>query len=167
MKGKYNKNIVKFIIESYNKGKNTVEIANDLKTYNTTIRRILMRNNVRIRNYSEANGIVKGNPFEDLEDDQTLYWLGYIATDGNVSNTHNGIRLNCGEKDKYILNKYIKFLNSKVRIQRQFNKKYNIFEYSVGFGNEEVKKFLVNLGITPRKSLTLELKIPISYSLLR
>lgn len=56
-----------FIIEKYVAGQNAKAIATELGTYNTTIRRILLRNNISLRGVSEVNRIVKHNPLS-IED---------------------------------------------------------------------------------------------------
>lgn len=48
------------------------------------IKRILKKNNVRIKSYTEVRSLVKGNPFMNLNDPEVQYWLGWLATDGNI-----------------------------------------------------------------------------------
>lgn len=102
------------IVEKYNNGQNTLSLAKELKTYNTTIRRILLRNNVKIRSYSEAQCKVKYNPFS-LEKSQ--YWLGLLATDGCITNGR--IILDLHERDKEILDKYIEHIQAPINLNRQ------------------------------------------------
>ncbi len=51
------------IVEKYNNKVNTVILARELGTYNTTIRRILLRNNIKLRSSGEVQAKVKSNPF--------------------------------------------------------------------------------------------------------
>lgn len=163
---KYSEDKVKNIIKLYKEGKTQKEIAELFNTYNTTIRRILKRNEINIRSNSEVQSKVKHNPFKNLDDDETLYWLGYLAADGNVSLNRNRINISSNTDPEH-LKKYIKFLNSNVSLNKQLNKKYNCFEYSVNFRSDKVKDYLIQLGITPKKSLTLELLIPLSFPFVR
>ena len=163
---KYSEDKVKYIIQEYKKGRTQKDIANELGTYNTTIRRILLRNNIKVLGNDKLQTVVKHNPFLDLEDDETLYWLGYLIADGNVSKERNRINISTN-KDPDHLKRYISFLKSPVKLLKYKNKRFNCWEYSVNFANKEVKEYLISLGITPKKSLDLCINFPVSYSLLR
>lgn len=162
----YTREKVDEIVAIYHRGANATEIATRFGTYNTTIRRILIREGITLRGPSETNSRIKKNPFEDLNKDAVQYWLGYIIADGNVSEARNRINIST-VKDPEHLKKYIEFLGIDLKISEYFNKKYSTTEYSVNFQNKAVKEYLVSLGITPRKSLTMELKIPLTFAMLR
>jgi hypothetical protein len=150
---------------SYISGLNTVIIANKYDTYNTSIRRILLRNNIVLRPVGFDQRKVKDNPFIDINNSEVQYWIGLLATDGCITN--DSIVLQLQEKDKYLLDKYCKFLGGTIKVNKYYNKKYNIFEYYVKFKNPSIKKTLIEYGIIPQKSFNLCLNIPITYSLLR
>lgn len=153
------------ILNLYKSGMNTVILSNRFNTYNTSIRRILLRNNIIIRTVGFDQRFVKNNPFIDITNSNVQYWIGLLATDGCITN--NSIVLQLKEEDKYILEEYCKFLGSSIKVNTYYNKKYNIVEYYVKFKNPHVQKTLIEYGITPRKSFTLSLNIPITFSLLR
>ena len=163
---KYSEDKVKYIIKEYKKGRTQKDIAKELKTYNTTIRRILLRSNVEVLGNDKQQAVVKHNPFLDLQDDETLYWLGYLIADGNVSSNRNRINI-ATNKDPEHLKKYISFLESPVKLTKYKNKRFKCWEYSVNFANKEVKEYLISLGITPNKSLDVKINFDVSYSLLR
>ena len=163
---KYPKEKVDYIVKEYKKGRTQKDIAEELGTYNTTVRRILKRENVEVFGNDRQQAIVIHNPFLDLNDDETLYWLGYLIADGNVSFSRNRINIS-SNKDPEHLKKYIRFLNAPVKLNKYLNKKYDCWEYSVNFANKTVKQYLINLGITPRKSLDIQINFPVSYPLLR
>jgi hypothetical protein len=154
----------KYIIEQYNKGNNTNLIAKELGTYNTTIRRILLRNNITLRNVSEANSKVKFNVFQ-TENEETFYWFGFLAADGYVGNKENTIGLGLQEKDLDHLIKYSKYIGVDVKSYK--NKKFNVIEHKVYFKNKKINSFLKSIGITENKSNTLCLKIPLNFHILR
>lgn len=154
------------ILLLYEQGLSQKEIADKFKTYNTSIKRILERNNIRIKGISEMQEIVKENPFSDLEKEEVRYWLGYLIADGNVSNERNRINIS-SSKDKEHLEKYLKFIGNGVKLNTYLNKKYNVNEYSVNFSSVKTKEFLISIGITPKKSLNLELKVPLNSHMLR
>lgn len=144
------------IINLFLEGASPTEIAKLFNTYNTTIRRILLRNKFKLKTPSEAQTTVKNNPFEDLNSREVQYWLGMLISDGNLSdpiksNSKYTIDLSLSEKDKNHLQKYIKFLNYDINLHSTKNKKYSTNMYSVRFGNKSIHSFLCSLGITPKK----------------
>lgn len=135
-----------YIVNEYTKGRHTNEIAKELGTYNTTIRRILLRNKVELRGIGLAQRLLKDNPFMSNAD----YWLGLLATDG--CNTKGAIILELQEQDRHILEDYQKFLGGQVNINTTNHKASGKILYRVSFRNSEVTTYLSSLGITPRKS---------------
>ena len=164
---KYSEDKVNKILLLHKQGLNPTEIAKELNTYNTTIRRILLKEGLTPRTQSQERAVVKTNPFIDLNDQQVQYWLGYIAADGNISKAPRN-RVNVSTNlDPDHLNKYIKFIGYPIKLLKYLNKKYQVWEYSVNFANKEVRDYLVELGLTPNKSLTLKLNFPITWHFLR
>mgnify|MGYP003328708145 CR=1 FL=1 len=155
---KYNN---KQIIDMYKNGMTATAIAIQLKTYNTTIRRILLRNNIRLRSNSEIQARVKVNPFL-LKTEKSKYWFGYFLADGNLCGNRVNISTN---KDPEHLEKYAKYLRIKVR--KYLNKKYNVWEYSVNFYSKKIKKYLNSINIYDRKSLDLNPNIKLDRHILR
>lgn len=145
----------KEIINLYKKGMSQKEIAYKYNTWNTSIRRVLIRNNIDIISTGDRLRLVKNNPFFDLKNPETNYWLGYIAADGNVASNRPAILINTNTDPEH-LDKYVNYLKAAVNKRKQLNKKYNVYEYSVGFTNPEAYNSLIKLGITPKKSRTLK-----------
>lgn len=156
----------KEIVELYRSGKTQKEIAELLGTYNTTIRRILIRNNINLRGNSEVQSSIKENPFKNYEtDENAAYWLGYLIADGCISDGKGGYRVVINtNKDPEHLQNYADWLSRP--LNKYFNKKYNVWEYSVSFCNKQIVEKLIDLGITPKKSLTLG-NHPINTHILR
>lgn len=151
------------IIDLYNNGYSTKKIAEQLGTYNTTIRRILLSKGVKLRSYSEAQ-TSKPNMFECYSD-EAYYWIGMLAADGYIGDKVNTIYLSLQERDLHHLQKYAEFVNDKVR--SYYNSKYSIYEYRVKFRHETINKWFKSIGITARKSATLKLNIPLNWHILR
>ena len=141
-----------YIKDQYISGKSQKELASELGTYNTTIRRILIRNGVEVRPQHIARRTLARNPFDGSFDAD--YFLGYIAADGCVHSNSNRVSL-CTNKDPQILEEYIKFLGVG-KVLKYKNTTYNVMEYSVRVRDKEVHEYLQSLGLTPKKSLTLE-----------
>lgn len=156
---KYNE---KKIITRYEDGEHANSIAKSLGTYNTTIRRILLRNNIKLRGCHEAQRTVHHNPFLKPQSD---YWLGLLATDG--CNTNGALVLELKENDEYILEEYVKHIGTPINITKTYSKKFDSYQSRVAFRNREVIEFMNSIGIVPRKSLTLDLKYPISWDFFR
>lgn len=93
--------------------------------------------------------------------------MGYICADGNIAKDPiNRINI-ASNKDPEHLNKYINFLGNTVPLKKYFNKKYEVWEYTVNFCNKEIKDYLISLGITPVKSKTLKVNFPITWDFFR
>lgn len=152
------------IVKEYLQGKTTKQLAFELKTYNTTIRRILLRNNIIPRNQSESQSKII-NPFLNLKDENVQYWLGMFASDGTIGDKEYVVSLGLQERDLEHIEKYSKF--SKVPIRKVLSKKFNCIEYRVTFKNKACNLFLRSLGITPRKSKTIKMNIPLSPAFIR
>lgn len=110
--------------------------------------------------------LINFNPFENLENKEVQYWLGWLASDGCVSG--NRITISLQRKDRDVLEKFCMFLNNKINIFDGIYHKYKDFEYSkVSFRDTNTANFLNSIGITPNKSKTLELNIPLTWDFVR
>lgn len=92
------------------------------------------------------------------------YAVGLIATDGCLSS--DGRHLIFVSKDIEQLNNLKNCLGLKVKLGKHYTgrKEENIFCHRVQWGDVFLYAFLVNIGLTPNKSLTLgELVIPDEY----
>lgn len=152
------------IICDYLNGKPANQIAKELNTYNTSIRRVLLRNKIKLRNQSESQVKTK-NVFLDLEDEQTQYWLGFLAADGTVGNKENLVSLELQKKDLSHLKKYCEFVG--ISYKEIPYLKYNTVGYRATFKNKEVNSYLKSLGITDNKSKTIELNFKFNRHFIR
>src|SRR5258708_4618225 len=83
------------------------------------------------------------------------YVIGYIATDGSLS--QNGRQIYITSKDRYHLFAIRKALFLKNRIGKKASEigKKKIYSY-LQFGDVVFYQYLTNIGLTPKKSLTLQ-----------
>lgn len=151
------------IIERYSKGESTKSIANCLGTYNTTIRRILLRNNIAVRNQSEAqtdrnNMFINRTPEGD-------YWLGMLISDGYIGDKEYVIGLGLQDKDLEHLKKYSSFVKANVKSYK--HPKFEALEHRVYFKNKAINLWLKSIGITERKSSTVCINIDLNRDILR
>jgi len=150
------------IIEMYLSGKDQVVIAKHFNTYNTSIRRVLLRRNIKILSKSERDRLITPTFFNNYSDINIQYWLGVIASDGCI--TRN--RLVFEAKDKEWVENFRDFLNPKINITITQPKRGNTL-YRMSCGVKGLKEELFKYGIIPNKSLVLEWKMPITNHFLR
>ena len=165
MSKKFNKQKEQQIIEMYNKGISQKDIATYFNTFNTSIRRVLLRYNIKIRSNSELFRIVNRDIFSNLDCTETNYWLGMLATDGCVTKKAS-IVLDLHKNDKYLLEQFIEFTKAPLNLTKTTHYT-GIESYRVYFTNYDCVNTLEKYGITRRKSLTLKLNIPFNFHLLR
>src|SRR5687768_10342270 len=99
---------------------------------------------------SSTRKFIEVNPFS-ANDEESWYWLGYIAADGCITKKVNGITLI--SKDREHLEKYRAFLQKHAEKDCFIKLKYQHSGcYTVSFSNKITKDYLISLGITPKKS---------------
>lgn len=91
------------------------------------------------------------------------YWIGYIIADGNISKGYkkNSSVLSVATIDQEIVEKYLNYGEGNINIHKTPN------ITSLYFGNIQIIDYLQSIGITPKKSLTIELKFPLNFHILR
>jgi hypothetical protein len=91
---------------------------------------------------------------------ELAYAIGLIATDGNLSK--DGRHMAFVSKDMQLIKTFQNCLGIKVKIaKKQSGFKKKTFAYWVQFGDVNFYKFLISIGITPKKSKTIgSLKVP-------
>lgn len=145
--------------------KNTNEIAKLYNTYNTSIRRVLERNNISIRSYGIAQRKVNLEDIKSKEGTSDFdYFLGLLATDGCITN--NSVVLDFSEENKELLDYWNEFLGNKCNITVSIHKVFKVPQYRITFRNEEVCKYLETFGIIPNKTFNLTLKY-INWDIIR
>ncbi len=157
--------IIDKLIEEYLKGSSQLQLERKYGVTRPTILKFLKRRGYKVRQTFQRK--VNFNPFKNLADPEVQYWLGWIITDGNVYK--NRVSLNSTGKDIDVLENYCKFLKiDKSHIYRKILPNPNHDDKCVvRFTNNEVAKYLFDLGITPNKSLTVDPKIEFSDDLVR
>jgi hypothetical protein len=155
---------IQFIINSYLSGNDTYQIAKSLNSYNTSIRRVLIKHNIPLISTGERLRFVKTNPFK-LGEEKSDYFIGMLITDGCISN--NAITLSLKESDVYLLEEFAKFLSFYVKVNKYYHKAHKHYEYYVKFKNNEVCDYLNSLAEFNNKSFDLYLKVPLNWNILR
>lgn len=91
------------------------------------------------------------------------YTVGLIATDGNLSK--DGRHVNITSKDKDLLDGIKRILFLKLKLTKKARAKDKIKKYFfLQIGDVKFYKFLLKIGLTPKKSLTLDkIDVPKNY----
>ena len=166
MRTKFTTEEVKDIVDLYNKGCTQKEIASLFNTYNTSIRRILLRNNIKIRGNDIIQSYLEYDRFvNDSLSREECYYLGLLITDGCISG--KCLTLGLQEKDISILEMFAKFLGSKVKVNKYFHKKHGIFQYQVSVRNENICNNLKKLAVFDNKTNNLSLHVDLNFDILR
>ncbi|MDI6591819.1 MAG: hypothetical protein QME61_02720 [Patescibacteria group bacterium] len=94
---------------------------------------------------------------------ELAYAIGLLTTDGNLSG--DGRHMTMRSCDVQLLKTFKKCLNLSNKISETFNNGWaSKRAYRVQFGNVQFYRWLVKIGLSPRKTYTLgELKIPDKY----
>lgn len=153
------------IIKKYRGGMTQKQIADEYRTFNTSIRRVLIRNGIVPKGNNKQQRLCKHNPFK-RNDEYSNYFFGLLMTDGNIDNRHR-IRLSLNEKDGYIIEEFIKWASPKSRISKTLQKLNNSYMWSVSITNEEAYEWLIRRGNFINKSYEAKVYIPINYNILR
>ena len=94
------------IIKKYRNGMTQKQIADEYGTFNTSIRRVLIRNGIVPKGNNKQQRLCKHNPFKK-NDEYSDYFFGLLMTDGNIDDRHR-IRLALNERDGYIIEEFVK-----------------------------------------------------------
>lgn len=164
---KFSKEKEKSIINDYLSGYNTVEIANKWNTYNTSIRRVLLRNNIKIRNSVEAQSNVQECPFKD-NDEYSEYFLGLLLTDGCITRrTKNSAIISLSLIDKELMEAFQNFICPTNKLCKVLQKKYNTYMYQSSTRSKLIADWLDSKGNFYNKSYECDIYVPLTPHILR
>ena len=110
---RFSKEKERLILDDYLSGLSTVKIAEKWNTYNTSIRRVLLRNGIIPRNLKESLRTVDKNPFK-LGDEKSEYFLGLLLTDGNIYHrkNSNSVSISLSLKDEDLVKEFRNFVHN-------------------------------------------------------
>lgn len=142
--------IVQHVIEEYEKGVSARQLGFKYNVADVTITSLLKRNNVFIRNRSDAKRTnqIKEDIFDTITE-ESAYWIGFILADGNIYHPpKRSKQLNIGlaKRDWEHLEKFKKFIGSNKKL---YYGKDGVF---ISFYSNRIVKKLAEYGVVPRKS---------------
>jgi hypothetical protein len=96
---------------------------------------------------------VRRDYFKVIDSDEKAYWLGFIAADGVVyiGGRQHTVRIDLQPRDRHWIERFRDIIAPGMQITKHGDR-----SYSFGIGSQELVHDLIAIGITPRKSLTLE-----------
>lgn len=156
------------IIEDYKRGLNTVEIGKKWNTYNTSIRRVLLRYGIIPRTIKEVLSRVKHNPFQ-LGNEESEYFLGLLLTDGNICHRKesNSVCVSLSLKDKEMVEKFRDFVCPQNKVSKILQKKFNTYMYSCSVRSDLICEWLESVGNFHNKSYNCDIYVPLTSHILR
>lgn len=154
---------IKLIKEAFS---NNIPIKSISKNILHTDYRILKREcknlQIEIPKYNHFNLCI--NPFTDLNNRDTMYWLGFLAADGYIN--ENTLKLGVAEKDFDILDKFRLFLGGKAKIHHIIHHgKYP--QIYIQSRSKEIVETLHQLGYNNQKTYTFNPNFDITWDYIR
>lgn len=148
------------IIQLY-KTKSIAHIAKQYGKDPSTIKRILVENNISIKNLSDTHKLpIDANFFNSIDTEEKAYWLGFIYADGYITkcNGHSvfGIKLKIEDKDHIV--KFKNAIHSEHKIiEGVIESPYGVSRAcSITIANEEFVHCLLDKGVFYNKSKILK-----------
>lgn len=134
------------IISSYRELKSMSKVCKKLDVGRNYVREVLVAEGISLQNHETFP-----------EDDKILgYVCGLIATDGCLQKESTIIYLSLQEKDKSTIDWFYSTLTSTGRKAR-FCKSRNLYVFQASL--PKLYQYCLNMGITPKKSLTLDVNL--------
>ena len=148
-------NLEKKIIRDYNNGYGTNFISLKYNLNRSTIQRCLKRNNIELRRVSPHSHY--DIHFFDKYSNESCYWAGFIAADGNIRDDRDGTTIHLCNDDICQLYKIKTLTNYEGNISNS-KKECSIFFAGKWFS----EKLLNNYDLSPRKTYNVKIsdKIP-------
>lgn len=137
------------ILKKYNDGISVKKLTKEFNHGRKTIIKFLTDNGCNVRNKRDSHlrFSINENYFELIDSHEKSYWLGFIYADGNIYK--NKLQIGLAHKDKNILNKFKRCINSNYKL-------YNDGGYPKFIvRNNKIVQDLNKLGVFPKKSLNL------------
>lgn len=159
--GKVTQELLQEFIRLYEEGKSTVDLQKMFNIDRSTITYHFKKHGIKTRSVRKVDikdiTSQEGTP-------EFYYFIGILASDGCISN--NTVSLEFAENNSEILSHWNNFLGNKCNINTHYNKNTDKNYYRISFMNKEICNLLFKYGITPNKSLTIQLS-EINWDIIR
>lgn len=154
--------IINKIIDLYNQGLTFKEIEKMGISSSGTICRIMKNHNIKAKkhifyNKKMQNYHINDNYFNSIDCPEKAYILGFLYADGNAHSKYSHITLKLQEKDKVILEKISKLLETnKPLLFSKKTKTSHQNQYVLKLTNKTIYDDLIKHGVVPRKTFILK-----------
>ncbi len=145
----------------YESGLSMNRVAKKNKCLYTTVQYHLHHNDIQIRPRYISGCTYSCNEhfFDTIDSEEKAYWLGFLATDGYIkdrSNNSNCIQkvvcLGLQQKDKFHIQSFLNAIQADNPINCEKDRPFCVASVT----SDIMCNSLIRLGVTPRKSLTLQ-----------
>lgn len=143
----------------YESGRSMISIGRELDVSQSAVRRLLLSLGVKFRSDAQFAHKLNQDFFACIDTEEKAYWLGFLATDGNVYGSR--IQINLAACDRGHLEKFRTSLGLtapiKDRLKKVYSPEYKKNEYrlvSVAFRSKKMVRDLLAHGLGPKKSFT-------------
>lgn len=150
--------MISLICQQYQNGSNSEVLPRIFKLSSSTILRILKKNNIIIRHYSETK-FIKNNYFEQINTATQAYFLGLLYADGNVNRAGTQFKLGLKEPDDHILIELGREIFPNFSMNQIKTRKNNFKELYIC--SPILAKNLITLGCMPNK--TYHIRFPFEH----
>ncbi|CAM4128036.1 MULTISPECIES: LAGLIDADG family homing endonuclease [Bacillus cereus group] len=146
------------------------ELEDKYKVTRLTISKHLKKNKIDIRDPLQKYQY-NGDYFEFIDTEEKAYWLGFLGADGciNESSTYKSVELGLKAEDKEHIEKFVAAIGGEPDMIKErttrFDSKY-FLSNRVTVSCTKMANDLIEKGVTPRKSFTLQFPTFLSSNLL-
>lgn len=148
---KYNIETINNVIKLYNENKlNSREISELLNINQGTITYWIRKYSIP-RQRAPKSKISNELYFDNIDNENKAYWLGWIMADGNISiyNNQYSLKLHIGIEDKSLIDRFLNEIGSTNKTKIKTNK---YISYYVSLTSKHMINSLINLGVIPQKT---------------
>lgn len=139
------------------------KVSELLKIDDRTVSRILKEAGVLIKGRGFASQKVFKDPFISKSVEDKSYWLGFIAGDGYLHPTKYSITVTSADTE--IIENYKSFIGEGLSNSWVLTNGGKV--YTAVFSHKDTHNYLTKRGITSKKSLTLQFKVKLNWSIIR
>lgn len=155
------------IIELYQSGFTIVKIAYKYNCSRETIRKILIKCGVSIREKGSRNYNINKDFFVNIDTSQKAYILGFIFADGSIHKSRYSLSIELSGEDGYILEQMRTLFYNGNNFPTIHIRKIGNFEYKkLHISSKEFVKNLINLNVMPNKTHKMDFPMSIKKDLL-
>jgi hypothetical protein len=139
------------LIKEYNEGKSCSFLGKKYSISHSTVSKYLKSKGINVVNRQNLQQGLNKRIFENIDNEEKAYWLGFLYADGYISNKTTHISLSLKKSDKVHLEKFKSFLKTSAKISYRKRLK----AYRLSFRCKQMREDLIKLGCTPNKSMTI------------